>query len=47
VFGGVGLGPLIMVVAVMLDVVFAVVTRAEPIPCIKLPLVGDDGLPAT
>jgi hypothetical protein len=47
VFGGVGLGPLTMVVAVMLDVVFAVVTRAVPVPCTKLPLGGDDGLPAT
>jgi hypothetical protein len=47
VFGGVGLGPLTMVVAVMLDVVFAVVTRAVPIPGTTLLLIGDDGLPAT
>jgi hypothetical protein len=35
-----------MVVAVMLDVVFAVVTRAVPTPDTTLPLAGDDGLPA-
>jgi hypothetical protein len=47
VFGGVGLGPLTKAVAVMLDVVLAVVTTiAAPTPGTVLLLVGEDGLPA-